>query len=244
MKPLNICLLIALMLFLGCSNTTVHLHVKNLPDAEQESIRADLEKRGFLVKMRDNEPPSNNNLILYYPHRGIEDDLRAINDVLDVAGFTAESSYLVHTDKLGKHEYSAGNIGLYLVPKGYQRNPGVASRVRSVFPMTIVDYEFVSTDCDKDYVYEFFGDGTLELSDFSLPVGAAKLATLSWQVVGDNMVLTGDGETFTYKKSESHREHTSQYSEYVVTYNITLQPEGYYRVPFGCQYKSTFYESF
>ncbi|BFM20735.1 hypothetical protein [Gilvimarinus japonicus] len=244
MAVLKVCALIALSVLVGCSSTTVHLHAKNLPDVEQEAIRAGLEARGFSVKMRDNEPPSNNNAILYYPHDGIDADLQAIDAVLDANGLWAEHNYSVYTDKLGKHEYTAGNIGLYLVPEGVTTNASTSNRVRAVFPITVTDFEFVSTDCDTEYVYELFEDGSLVASDFSLPIGKAKLAALEWRETSDEITLSNSGEQFKYSKTESYKEYANLDSDHVITYNITLQPLGYYRVPYGCTFKSTFSEAY
>jgi hypothetical protein len=229
----------------GCSNTTIHLHANNMPEAEKENIRLSLEKQGFSVRMRDNESPSSGNIILYYPHEGIEEDLHAIDKVLEAKGLKAERGYAIHTEKLGKHEYTAGNIGLYIAPTGPQEQRPVKSRVRSIFPMTMTGYEFVSMDCEQEYLYEFFEEGKLAASDPAVPADEVEMLAFDWQSLPNDIIMISNGrEQFKYKKIESHIEHSSEHSHYVVTYNIRLQPLDYYRVPFGCMYKSTYFESF
>lgn len=236
-------ILTTLGVLFGCSSTTIHLHADLLPEAEQEEIRRALEEQGFSVQSRDNEAPFERNIILYYPHNGIERDLRVIDDILESHGLNAEHSPAIHTNKIGTHEYTARNIGLYIAPHGLKKDPEVKSMVRSIFPMTMTDYEFISSGCEKEYVYQFFDDGTLEINDFSLAIDDEVIATMRWQDVDNVITIYNDSEQFTYKKTESHREHSSEHSRYVVTYNIMLQPIGYLRLPFGCTYKSTFFES-
>lgn len=243
-KVLLLVFTMALGILSGCSSTTVHLHADALSEVEQNNIRTGLEEQGFSVKMRENEAPASSSVVLYYPHKGIEEDLRAIDNVLDANGLIAEHRYLTHTEKLGVHEYTAGNIGVYIVPAGQKSEP-TSVRIRSVFPITMVGFEFVSTDCDKEHLYEFSDDGTMVVSDLSLPLGEMDVATLSWQSPTDDTVIISSGdEDFEYKKSQSHREHFNDNNNHVVTYSLTLKPTGYYRVPFGCSYKSDFLEGF
>src|SRR5690606_19365991 len=159
-KALFLVSTMALDILSGCSSTTVHLHAGALSDAERNKIRTDLEEQGCSVKIRENEAPASSSVVLYYPHEGIEEDLRVIDDVLEANGLIAEHQYLTHTEKLGVHEYTAGNIGVYIVPEGQKREPA-SVRIRSVFPITVVGFEFGSTDCDKEYLYEFSYDGTV-----------------------------------------------------------------------------------
>ena len=242
LKAIKIITPVMLAVLAGCSSTKIHLHANNLPKAERESIRHDLEVEGFSVLLQDNEPPSDHSVILFYPHEGIDRDLDAIDNVLDRYGLQAEHSFVIHETKLGVHEYTAGNIGVYLVPVGLQTND--TDRVRSVFPIAVTDAEFVSVDCGKVYVYEFYDDGQVTLNDFSLPMGEAALASGNWLSDSGVVTIVNHGEVFEYTKSQSHREYINSFGEHVVSYNITLRPNGYYRVPFGCTFKSTFAEAF
>lgn len=227
-----------------CSKTTVHLHANDLAKADQENIRTGLKKRGFTVLMRENEFPSEGNLILYSSHSGIEEDLRAIEDVLRNHGLKAERSYAIRTNKIGVHEYTAGNIGLYIVPGAGQENTQTASRVRSVFPLAITDAELVSTDCPTKYVYQFESD-KVTVVDLNLPIDNSDIAHIDWRDAADNMIIIADGsEQFTYRKVESHREYATQHNPHVVTYYLRLEPLDYYRLPFGCTYMSTYSETF
>lgn len=244
MKALAFFILVAIVSLLGCSNTIVHLHANDLPKADQENIRTGLEEKGFSVLRRENGFPSEGNTILYSPHKGIEKDLRAIEEVLGNNGLKAERSYAIHTNKIGTHEYTAGNIGLYIVPAVRQEHAEATTRVRSVFPITMTDAEFVSTDCPTEYGYQFEND-TVTVDDFSLAMDKTGIATLDWHHASDDIiVISNDGEQFKYKKTESHREYSNQYSHHIVTYHIWLRPLDYYRVPFGCTYKSTYTEAF
>lgn len=238
-KALLLVFTMALGALSGCSSTTVHLHADALSEVERNKIRTGLEGEGFSVKMRENEAPASSNVVLFYPHNGIEEDLRAIDNVLDANGLIAEHRYLTLTEKIGAHKYTAGNIGVYIVPEGQNSGPD-SVRVRSVFPITMVGVEFSSTDCDKEYLYEFFDDGTMMIDDLSLTLEERELTRLNWQSVSGGMIIISDGdEEFEYKKTESHKDNKTE-----VFYHLTLQPTGYFRVPFGCTYKSSFWEGF
>lgn len=228
----------------GCSTTTVHLHANDLPQTVQKNLRVGLEKEGFSVVIRDNASPSEGNAVLYYPHAGIKKDLNAIDNVLKANGLMAEPSIAVQTNNLGTHEYSAGNIGLYFAPAAHQKPQQATSRVRSVFPITVTDAEFVSTDCPTEYGFQFYEDGTLVLNDFSLAIDETEIAAPNWSTTGDTILVSNGQERFEYRKIESHSEGFNEYNVYVVTYNIWLQPTDYYRVPFGCSYRSIYAEGF
>ena len=194
--------------------------------------------------MRDNESPSSGNIILYYPHKGIGEDLQAIDAVLAAHGLTAEHSYTIHKDKLGVHEYTAGNIGVYLVAADHSPAADF-SLVRSVFPITMTEGEFISTDCDTEYLYEFSDDGRMVIADLSLSSGDMNIATLTWEASGDDRVLiTSNGEVFEYQKSKFHKEGLRDGYKKMVEYFITLKPVDYYRLPFGCTYRNVFWEGF
>jgi hypothetical protein len=228
----------------GCSTTTVHLHANGVPEADKENIRAGLEAKGFAVLERDNEAPSKDNAILYAPYKGLEKDLHAIENVLANNGVTAGRSFAIQTDQLGKHEYTAGNIGLYIVPSVSQLPAERKSKVRAEFPITITDAEFVSTNCETEYGFQFSENGTLAVDDFTREIDATEIAKPDWSGKPDNIVFISNGnEQFEYKKSESHFEHVNEYNIHLVTYNIWLEPVEYYRVPFGCTYRSTYTEA-
>ena len=243
-KVLLLIFAMALGVLSGCASTTVHLHAESLSSNERDNLRAGLEAQGFQVKMRDNESPSSENIILYYPHKGIEEDLRAIDKVLGAGGLTAEHRYSIHTDKLGAHEYTAGNIGVYIVPEGSAVSAG-SSLVRPVFPITITEGEFVSIDCESEYLYEFSESGTVKVADLSLPLSEMDVVKLEWKSLSEEkVIIMGDAEVFEYQKSKSHRKGFNDHHKQVVDYHITLKPVGYYRLPYACTYRNTFREGF
>lgn len=240
------CLALILVAFLlGCSSTTtVHLHAVELPETDQEKIRTELENKGFSVITRKNELPLQSNAIFYSSHKGIEKDLKAIEDVLEKQGLKAVRSYAVQTNNVGRHEYTAKNIGVYLAAEVRREKSEVASRVRSVFPLAMTDAEFVSTDCPTEYVYQF-DNKKVTVVDLSLPIDESDIATAEWQQTEDNAIVIFHGhEEFKYKKIKFHREHSTQYHRNVVTYTLLLEPLDYYRAPFGCTYKATYFEVF
>lgn len=236
--------LFMVVLLSGCSTTTVHLHANGVPEADKQKIRAGLEAKGFAVVERDNESPSKNNAILYSPYKGLEKDLHAIENVLAHNGVTAGRGFAIQTDQIGKHEYTAGNIGLYIMPSVLQLPAERKSKVRAEFPITITEAEFVSTDCETEYGFQFSENGTLIVDDFTREIDATEIAKPDWSKKPDEIISISNGnEQFEYKKSESHREHVNEYNIHLVIYNIWLEPIEYYRVPFGCTYKSTYIEA-
>ena len=242
-KTLTLCFFLLFFGLSGCSRTIVHLHADKLTTAEQEAIRAELQAQGFIVERQHNEPPAYRNLILYTPHDGIDNDLSTIDTILAAHGFSADHRYTPPSKQLGKHEYTAGNIGVYLIPAGFQPYTTPALQVRNTFPITETDADFISTDCDKEYVYELFDDGRAIANDFSFPVGEAALATGRWQSNEESVTLNIEGKQFQYKKTRFHREYANEYSDHVISYYILLEPVGYYELPFGCTFKSTFSEA-
>lgn len=236
--------LFLLSVLAGCSTTIVHLHANGVPDADKESIRSGLEAKGFSVMERENEAPLKDNAIFYSPYKGLEKDLHAIENVLANNGLTAGRSFAIQTDHVGQHEYTARNIGLYIVPSVQAAPAETTSRVRAVFPITITGAEFASTDCSTKYGYQFHDNNTLSVDDFSQALHETEIATPNWEfAVDDIVVITHDNEQFKYRKTEVHREHSNEQSRHVITYNIWLQPIEYYREPFGCTYKSTYREA-
>ncbi|MDX6847796.1 hypothetical protein SCD92_00400 [Gilvimarinus sp. SDUM040013] len=229
---------------LGCARTTVHMHAAELSKDVRDKVKTDLEAKGFKVALRDNEYPFTENAVLYFPHEGIEEDLDAIDEVLNENGLAANHRFTIYKDRIGKHVYTAGNVGLYLLPEEVKRSSGKTSRVRSEFPIDETDAEFISSNCNVEYVYELLEGDRALLSDFNLPAGKSTLARATWRVSDNSVIIVSDGEEFRYRKSTFHREHASQFSDYNVSYHIALEPEEYYRIPFGCAYKSTFTESF
>ncbi|MDO3382461.1 hypothetical protein [Gilvimarinus algae] len=228
----------------ACTRTTVHLHAGELPQTLQDGVKAGLESEGFKVSPRANAYPYDESVVLYFPHEGIDADLQAIDKVLTSHGLSAENRYTLYRDKIGKHVYTAGNIGLYLLPENAKASFNEESRVRDEFPISESDAEFISTDCDIEYVYELFDDGRALVSDFSFPVGESTLARGTWQASENSVTLISDGEDFRYRKRTFHREYANQFSDHNISYHIILEPEDYYRLPFGCSYKSTFSEAF
>lgn len=229
----------------GCTNTTIHLHAQGVPDNELETIRLALEERGFVVKPRENEFPSSDSVILYAAYRGVEKELGTIEEVLTRHGLKVERRFAGRTNALGIHEYSPRNIGVYIASVSRQGMAPTKSRIRDVFPLSMTNAEFVSMDCEQEYLYDFYADGRLEISQLAIPVEEVETMTLRWHGSSEDMITLSDGaEQFEYRKIETVREHPGRYSLHVVTYNIFLQPLGHYQIPYGCGYKSTFFESF
>lgn len=226
-------------------NTRIHLHAQGVPDRKLRPIRKALEARGFVVRLRENELPSSNNLILYAAYDGVEEELSAIEKVLAQNGVRAGRRLAGRTNALGTHEYNPRNIGVYITSVSKQKNKVNKSRIREVFPLSMTNAEFVSMDCEQEYLYDFYADGRLEISQLAIPVEEVETLTLRWYSSSTDTITLSDGiEEFEYRKTESSREHPGRHSLHVVTYNIFLQPLGHYRIPYGCGYKSTFAESF
>lgn len=244
MKALKIGILAAIAGLFGCSTTTVHLFATSLPGEVRKALRQGLEDQGFKVMSNDNEPPFSENIILYPPQKDIENELALIDQVLEKNGLRAKHSYAILSNDIGAHEYTAGNIGLYIFADELQKTPKSISYVNPIFPMTMVDYEFHSADCEKKYMIQFSTNETLTVNDFSLPIGQEVIAEARWKNDGNKITIFIGTESYQFAKSEAHREHASRYSQHVVTYSITLRPIGYFSHPLVCTYKSTYVEVF
>jgi len=246
MKVLLVVVLAGLGLLSGCTSTTVvHVHAADFSAADQAGIRADLEAEGFSVALRENESPVAGNAILYAFYPGVEKDLQTVENVLAEKGLFAERMYILPTDKkIGTHEYTAGNIGLYLVSGLSKRVQDLPSRVRSEFPLTLTDAEFTTTDCSTKYVYQFDLD-RVTVVDLNLPLETSNIATASWHLADDDAVIvTYEQEVFRYRKMQTHQEYLTEHHSYAVRYYLWLEPLEFYRMPFGCTYRSSFWEVF
>lgn len=228
----------------SCSSTHIHLHANKLPHAQQITIREGLEEKGFKVHIRNNAPPSRDNVLLYYPHKGIQEELWMIDDVLAASGISAEHRYTIHKDKVGKHEYTAGNIGLYLLPSNNIKNNSNEPPIRKQFPISESDAEFISSDCGARYTLELLEDGNALINNFNLPADESTLGKGTWQSNSDQILLQIQGETFKYDKSQHHRKAVNYANERVIKYHITLEANDYYRIPFSCTFQSTFTEAY
>lgn len=241
MKMLRTVCFTFLLLSLGCSSTTVHLHANHMSESKQKELSQSLKRQGFSVRMRENEAPVSGNIIIYYPQHGIEEDLHKIQLALAANGLTAEQSYMA---KVGKHEYTKENIGLYIANAG--NSSVIPLKVRAEFPVTLTDVEFISVGCGQGYLYEFFENKKLSLTDMGAYQAEEESATQSynWTYAGnDVVVISSDKGQFSYTIAESHAEGT-RYGNPAVTYTIELEPMGYYPMPFGCNYLSDFFETF
>lgn len=116
-------ILTALAGLFGCSTTTIQLFATSPPDEAQKVLRQGLKDQGFRVMSNTNEPPFSESIILYPPQNDIEIE-RALNDqVLEKNGLHAEHSYAIPSNHIGTHEYTIGNIGLYIFADGAQKTP-------------------------------------------------------------------------------------------------------------------------
>lgn len=228
----------------SCSSTHIHLHADKLPHDQQITIRERLEEKGFKVHIRNNAPPSRDNVLLYYPHKGIQEELWMIDDVLAASGISAEHRYTIYKDRVGKHEYTAGNIGLYLLPRNSDWSTSNKSPLRKQFPISESDAEFISSDCDARYTLELLEDGNALINNYNLPTDESTLGKGTWQSNSDQILLTFQGEAFKYDKSQHHRKAVNYANERVIQYHITLEPSDYYRIPFSCTFQSTFTEAY
>lgn len=226
-------------------NTTIHLHAQGITERKLKSIHKALEERGFVVQPRENEFPFSESVILYAASDGVEGELDLIREVLAQNGVKARRRLAGRTNALGTHEYNPGNIGVYIASDAKRSIAQTRSRVRNIFPLTMTNAEFVSIDCEQEHLYDFYDDERLEISQLGIPVEEAAAVTLRWSDSSKGIISLSDGaEQFRYRKLESVREDPDRDGMHVVTYNLLLRPLGHYRIPYGCNYKSTFFETF
>lgn len=248
MRHAVLCLATAVSLW-GCSNTTtIHLHPQTLTPSHTASLTEELEHKGFAVEIEDNAAPAAGNTIIYSPQKNIEQQLNSITKILQRHNIAVDQIFVKdsgggQSERLGRHTYTAGHIGVYLA----DNNIGKISRgakVRSTFPINMIGYEFVSSDCDTDYMYEFFESGDLVVTNINSL--AEDLGKHTWHQEDDNIIIRSmTGSQYKYTKSKGHSVYqTSDPDLEVVAYTIKLSPAGFYPLPYSCSYTATFKEGF
>jgi hypothetical protein len=245
MRRITLCLIIVAWLS-GCSNTTIHLHPESLTQERTEEIVRALKREGLAVKIRNNRAPTSGNTLIYSPHEGIDAHLASIRKILSSHDMTLDQAFLRQYgghdgSSAGQHVYTEGNIGLYLASNA-DSEQSRGAKVRSVFPISIIGFEFASRDCDALYLYEFFESGDAVVTEIS--EADKELGEFSWSQSDAGIVTLSSGDTeYQYRKRETHSIH-QEFGHNIVTYVTELQPDGFYPMPYGCTYEATYTEAF
>ena len=232
----------------SCSNpTTIHLHPEALPPSHIASITEELANEGFVVEIEDNAAPAPGTTIIYSPQKNIEQQLDSIIEILKNHYLVVDQIFLKdsgggYLEGLGSHTYTVGHIGVYVT--GETGTVSSGAKIRSTFPIDMVGYEFVSSNCDVDYIYEFFESGDLVITNVSSLT--ENLGGYTWhQEDGSIAIHSTIGPQYKYTKSKDHSVYqNSEHDLEVVAYTIKLSPEGFYPLPYGCSYTATFKEAF
>jgi len=228
----------------GCSSRTIiHLHPEVLDPPQIESIVEELASKGFSVKIENNEAPAMGNTIIYSPQRNIEEQLASITKVLENHSLIIDQIFIKSSggEDFGNHTYTAGHIGVYLA-EGNGDGVSRGVEIRSTFPINMIGDEFVSSNCDVDYVYDFFESGNLTVTNISSLT--EDLGGHTWSDDDESIVIqSAIGPQYTYTKNKGHS--VQQKSDLdIVAYTIKLKPAGFYPLPYSCVYTATFREAF
>lgn len=106
----------------GCSTSTIYLNDYNLKEHNTEKVRTSLEREGYKVKVISVRPPNtfDTSTVVSGSKAIIKDSFDQFMPILNDLGYDdIEVAYI----ETGNHWYRDGNIGLYLVDKGYRRKP-------------------------------------------------------------------------------------------------------------------------
>ncbi|WP_018276948.1 hypothetical protein WKI13_03630 [Teredinibacter turnerae] len=98
---------------LNLDRSQVHLHTYGFMRLKATRYAESIRYKGFRVKLRDNAYPGNvkDNFIIYNLPKERRHELDLIQAALSELGIEVE---LIFEGRHGKHEYTEGNIGVYL----------------------------------------------------------------------------------------------------------------------------------
>jgi hypothetical protein len=214
-------LIMVLLLFIAaCSTTKIHVYTSGVDQHTQRQLLQSLNTAGFKAHQQTTpmQQLKEGTYIIYTPNARSTQINQTIENILVSLNLPAPESRLFSLGEgISAHRYTKGNIGLYVISSQNQSADESAKKEKTD---SILDWELGSVDCKKSYILDFMRDGN---SIFSQLEDGSELATLSWTIENNQLILSKLFKRYIYDISEEQQ---------------TITPKNKYPEPFGCRYKS------
>lgn len=207
----------------ACSQTQVHVFTHQLDDEKRDRLVKQLEQARLEVIISDKKPPALNlgNFILYKLGQGAESTLEKLLAIMNESDFPI--SFVGH-NKLGNHEFTDGNIGLYLVPFS------PAPQNERPLLLNLSDVTFRAEDCEARIEFPLNQSAVLTGKHITPQEQSAYL----WSMDSDERVSLRQGRRVYQYKFLSYYARMEDRDIQM----LELVPLGNYPLPFGCHFSS------
>jgi hypothetical protein len=232
----KLCYVFFILIASGCaSSPIVHLYLSPQNPNLSDSLTNALVDNGLQVETPSSDIPSIDpgNYIVYYPDTNTDKVIEDLNLIIRQYGLDdAQPIPFGLGGGFGSHEYTRGNIGLYLI-KGEQNKSQPNSKPDAFPNMHFTEQDFGSKNCSKLFILEFHEESKLYIVEES---NQKKFGEGKWRVDQSELTIKRLFKSYNYKIVE----HTLMINgtKLAVTDLIPVQN---YKSPFGCAF-STYYQ--
>ena len=225
----------------GCStNPRIHLYAAGEPTNQKDELISRLRDYNFKVDEFYATVPEleAGNYIVYYPSKTSEQTTEIINLALRDVGLPEGQPIPFRIGSgFGSHEYTKGNVGLYLVNKSNTPSDVDVNDINESSSQESIDFteeQFGSKGCNESFLIEFYGNGR---AFFIHEDSQKKYSEGRWDLVGNYLTIK---KLFGSSKFQVEKHMISlNGSELPV---IDLIPVGNKNAPFNCIYSTYFKE--
>lgn len=223
----------------GCtSNPLVHLYVTGESTNQKDALVTLLGESDFKVKEFHASMPEleDGNYIVYYPDRTTDETTEAINRALRQIGLPEGQSIPFRIGYgFGSHEYTKGNVGLYLVKKSSSSNSRKSiDSLPDEEAIEFTEEEFGSKGCNESFILDFYEDGK---AYFIHENSLKKYSEGKWRFDGSVLTIK---KLFNVSKFEVEKRMISLGGNSIPV--IDLIPMDNKNAPFSCTYSTYFKE--
>lgn len=235
----KITLVILLFTIASCSvNPRIHLYYSDGATDKKQHLVSLLKEYDFNVKEFHNNAPDleEGNYVVYYPEKNTGKSAEYINLALRRAGLSEAQMVPFRIGYgIGSHEYTKGNIGLYVVSENQiSVEHGEIPIQTGQSDVDFTEEQFGSKDCRDVFLIEFYDDGR---AIFIYEESLKKHSEGSWEVLGSTLIIK---KLFGYSKFQIK---TYTISKVGNTVTVTdLLPANSKKAPFNCTYSTYFKE--
>ncbi|AQT60522.1 hypothetical protein [Cellvibrio sp. PSBB023] len=220
----------------SCSvNPRVHLYYSDASTDKKQQLVSFLKEYDFNVTEFYNTAPDleEGNYIVYYPEKNTEKSAEHINLALLRSNLSeAQMEPYRIGNGIGSHEYTKGNIGLYIIKKNSVSNDVIEDKASQSF-VDFTGEQFGSKDCSSAFQIEFYDDGR---AIFIYEESSKKHSEARWELLGSTLIIK---KLFGSSKFQV-KTYTVSIAENTVTVTDLL-PVNSKKAPFNCTY-STYYK--
>lgn len=232
----RITLVILLLSIASCSvNPRVHLYYSDGSTDKKQQLVSLLKEYDFDVTEFYNIAPDleEGNYIVYYPEKNTEKSAEHINLALLRTDLSeAQMVPFRIGNGIGSHEYTKGNIGLYIIKENSVAHDVIEDKTSQSF-VDFTEEQFGSKDCRNAFQIEFYDDGRAIFIDEE---SSKKHSEGRWELLGSTLIIK--------KLFGSSKFQVKTYNVSIAENTVTvtdLLPVNSKKAPFNCTY-STYYK--